>query len=279
MQIAARFFALLTLICLTVPSGVFAQNPEISLARLDCGTPRTPALAEVNDRFSDTHAYKNLSLTIVYSCYLIKHGNDYLLWDAGQSMSHALAPKASLIDLLAKHSIKPDDIKYLAISHYHYDHIGQANSFGKSTLLIGQGDWEVVTSPRSLSGNFKPLIDPNLLSSWIEKKGQLETVIGDKDIFGDGTVVMLNTPGHTPGHHALLVKLSSYGNVILSGDLAHFRENYENDGVPVFNTDRAQTLASIARVKQLATNLNAKVIIQHDWREVDLLPNFPNFAR
>jgi N-acyl homoserine lactone hydrolase len=90
--------------------------------------------------------------------------------------------------------------------------------------------------------------------------------------------VMLNTPGHTPGHHALLVKLSSYGTVILSGDLAHFRENYENDGVPVFNTDRAQTLASIARVKQLATNLNAKVIVQHDWRDVDLLPHFPNFA-
>ena len=117
-----------------------------------------------------------------------------------------------------------------------------------------------------------------MLSNWIEKKGQLETVIGDKDIFGDGTVVMLYTPGHTPGHHALLVKLSSYGNVILSGDLAHFRENYENNGVPVFNIDRAQTLASTVRVKQLATNLNAKVIVQHDARDVDLIPNFPSFA-
>jgi glyoxylase-like metal-dependent hydrolase (beta-lactamase superfamily II) len=252
-----------------------AQNAEVSLARLDCGTPRTPAVAEVNNRFSDTSAYKNLSLTIVYSCYLIKHGNDYLVWDAGHSMSAgAQAPKVSLIDLLAASSIKPDDIKYLAVSHYHRDHVGQANSFGKATLLIGQGDWAVVTSSKP-----SPLIDPSMLSNWVEKGSQLETVIGDKDIFGDGTVVMLNTPGHTPGHHALLVKLSSYGNVILSGDLAHFRENYENNGVPVFNTDRAQTLASIERIKQLATNLNAKVIIQHDWREMDLLPNFPNFAR
>ena len=279
MRIAARCFALLALTCLTAPSSVIAQQSEVSLARLDCGTPRTPVLTEINNRFSDTNAYKSLTITIVYSCYLIKHGNDYLLWDAGLSMSHTLAPKVSLIDLLAKLSIKPDDIKYLAISHYHFDHVGQANSFGKSTLLIGQGDWEVITSPRSLSGNFKPLIDPDLLSNWVEKKGQLEAVIGDKDIFGDGTVAMLYTPGHTPGHHVLLVKLSNYGNVILSGDIAHFRENYESDGVPVFNTDRAQTLASIARVKQLATNLNAKVIIQHDSREVSLLPSFPDFAR
>jgi N-acyl homoserine lactone hydrolase len=274
MQRTARCFALLALICSMAPL-VFAQTAEVSLARLDCGTSRTPALAEVNNRFSDTHAYKSLSLTIVYSCYLIKHGNDYLLWDAGHSMSAgAQAPKVSLVDLLAQLSLKPDDVKYLAVSHYHRDHVGQANSFGKSTLLIGQGDWQVVTSSQP-----SPLIDPMMLSNWIEKKAPLETVIGDKDIFGDGTAVMLNTPGHTAGHHALLVKLASYGTVILSGDLAHFRENYETDGVPVFNTDRAQTLASIARVKQLATNLNAKVIVQHDWRDVDLLPHFPNFAR
>jgi glyoxylase-like metal-dependent hydrolase (beta-lactamase superfamily II) len=275
MQMAVRFFVLLALICLTGPSRVFAQDVGVSLARLDCGTPRTPVPAEVNNRFSDTQAYKDLTITIVYSCYLIKHGNEYLLWDAGHSMSAgAQAPKVSLIDLLAAHSIKPGDIKYLAVSHYHRDHIGQANSFSQSTLLIGQGDWDVVTNSKP-----SPLIDPNMLSNWTEKKSQLETVIGDKDIFGDGTVVMLNTPGHTPGHHALLVKLSSYGNVILSGDLAHFRENYENNGVPVFNIDRAQTLASITRVKQLATSINAKVVIQHDWREADLLPNFPNFAR
>jgi N-acyl homoserine lactone hydrolase len=275
MQIAARFLALLAIICSTAASRVFAQSPEVSLARLDCGAPRTPPLTEVNNRFSDTHAYKNLNLTIVYSCYLIKHGNDYLLWDAGHSMSAgAQAPKVSLIDLLATLSIKPGDIKYLAVSHYHRDHIGQANSFGKAILLIGQGDWDAVTSSKP-----SPLIDPSMLSNWIEKNGQLETVVGDNDIFGDGTVVMLNTPGHTPGHHALLVKLASYGNVILSGDLAHFRENYENNGVPVFNTDRAQTLASIERVKQLATNVSAKVIVQHDSRDAGLLPNFPDFAR
>ena len=101
----------------------------------------------------------------------------------------------------------------------------------------------------------------------------------DKDVFGDGTVVMLNTPGHTPGHHSLLVKLKEKGHVLLPGDLAHFHENYDSDGVPTFNTDRAETLASLDRFKQIATNLKATVIIQHDARDVSKLPAFPAAAK
>lgn len=90
---------------------------------------------------------------------------------------------------------------------------------------------------------------------------------------------MLNTPGHTPGHHSLLVKLKDKGNVLISGDLAHFRENYASNGVPTFNTSRAETLASLDRFKQLAANLQATVIIQHDARDIDGLPPFPASAK
>ncbi len=98
-------------------------------------------------------------------------------------------------------------------------------------------------------------------------------------MFGDGTVVMLNTPGHTPGHHSLLVKLKDMGNVLISGDVVHFRENYDNDGVPSFNTDRAELVASIDRFKKIAANLKATVIIQHDARDVGKLPTFPAAAK
>ena len=90
---------------------------------------------------------------------------------------------------------------------------------------------------------------------------------------------MLRTPGHTPGHSSLLVRLLEMGPVIISGDAAHFRENYDSDGVPSFNYDRAQTVASIERLKGIAQNLKAKVIIQHDARDVDKLPVFPAFAK
>ncbi len=116
-------------------------------------------------------------------------------------------------------------------------------------------------------------------AAWIKGEGKVEPVPLDKDVFGDGSVIMLYTPGHTPGHHSLLVKLPQKGAVILVGDLAHFHENYEGNGVPTFNTDRAQTLASLDRVKKIAAATKATVIIQHDARDLDKLPVFPASAK
>ena len=75
------------------------------------------------------------------------------------------------------------------------------------------------------------------------------------------------------------MRLKGKGPVILIGDLAHFRENYESSGVPWFNFDRAQTLASLDRVKKLAQNLHATVVIQHDTRDIGKLPAFPAAAK
>jgi hypothetical protein len=85
--------------------------------------------------------------------------------------------------------------------------------------------------------------------------------------------------GHTPGHQSLLVKLPQMGAVVIVGDAAHFRENYDSDGVPAFNFDRAQTVASLERLKKIAANLKATVIIQHDARDIDKLPAFPASAK
>jgi N-acyl homoserine lactone hydrolase len=248
--------------------------PDMSLARFsDCGTPQAPTA--VNERFSDTFSYGDLKLQFVYSCYLIKHGDDYLLWDTGHSMTAPnVAPKVSLVDQLAKISLKPDDIKYVGISHYHADHTGQVASFPKATLLIGKGDWDAITSPKPGPGvNFAPF------ANWSTGGGKVEPLPNDKDVFGDGSVIILYTPGHTPGHHSLLVKLPMMGAVIITGDAAHFRENYKNDGVPWFNYDRAETIASLERLKKIQANFGATVIIQHDARDVDKLPVFPAAAK
>ena len=247
-------------------------TPEVTLARLDCGTGASP-----NDvaRFSDTYAYKDLKLPFTYSCYLVKHGDEYLVWDTGFAVgANPNAPKVSLVDQLAQLKVTPEQVKYVGISHYHGDHTGQAASFPKSTLLIGKGDWETLTAPKPI-----PAANPATFANWISGGGKVEPLALDKDVFGDGTVVMLNTPGHTPGHHSLLVRLKESGNVLLAGDLAHFHENYEANGVPSFNTDRAETLASLDRFKKIAANLKATVIIQHDPRDIGKLPAFPDAAR
>jgi glyoxylase-like metal-dependent hydrolase (beta-lactamase superfamily II) len=245
---------------------------EVTLTRLDCGTP-APA-ADVG-RFSDTFALPGLKLQLVFSCYLIKHGDDYMLWDTGHAMNApGVAPKTSVIDQLAHLQIKPEQVRYIGISHYHPDHSGQAATLPQATLLIGQGDWDVLTSPRPLPG-----ANPAFFAPWIRGGGKTELVQLDRDVFGDGSVLILATPGHTPGHHSVLVRLKEMGNVLITGDLAHFHENYEGQGVPSFNTHRAETLASLDRFKKLASNLKATVIIQHDPRDVGLLPVFPTAAR
>ncbi len=261
--------------------------PEVTLTRLECGT----APAEPRDvgarmgpglRFSDTYDFEGLKVPLVFSCYLIKHGNDYMVWDTGFGKgAGATAPKETIPEMLAKLELKPDNIKYVGISHYHGDHVGQVDLFPKSTLLIGKGDWEALTDAAKAPPTANPaaMANPATFAPWIKGGSKVEPVSGDKDVFDDGTVVMLNTPGHTPGHHSLLVKLKETGYVLLSGDLAHFRENYDTNGVPLFNTDHTYTLGSLDRFKKIAANLKATVIIQHDARDVGKLPVFPASAK
>lgn len=253
--------------------GALAQSPEVTLTRFECGTPRPPF--QLNDRFSDTYAYPGVSMQFVFSCYLIKHGSDYMIWDTGFGPeAGATAPKETLPQQLEKVGVKPEQVKFVGVSHYHGDHIGGAQFFPGSTLLVGKGDWEGLSAAKPPEG-----VNPAPVKHWVSGGGKVEVVTTDKDVFGDGTVRMINTPGHTPGHKSLLVMLPKMGPVILVGDAAHFRENYETNGVPFFNHDRAQTIASLDRIKKILGNLKGTVVLQHDPRDVSKLPVAPESAK
>lgn len=243
---------------------------EITLTRLDCGNG-------FNDqrRFSDTFAYSEPKVPFTFSCYVVKHGDDYMVWDTGYLPgSNPSAPTVTLGEQLATMGVKPEQVKFVGISHFHADHTGQLATVPNATLLIGEREWAGITAP-------KPATGANVagFTHWISGGGKVEPQAADKDVFGDGTVVVLRTPGHTPGHQSLLVRLKDKGPVILVGDAAHFHENYQNNGVPGFNYDRAETIASLERIKQIEKNLKATVIIQHDPRDVGKLPAFPAAAR
>jgi glyoxylase-like metal-dependent hydrolase (beta-lactamase superfamily II) len=113
----------------------------------------------------------------------------------------------------------------------------------------------------------------------MDGKAKIDPVSGDRDVFGDGSVTMLAMPGHTKGETALLVKLPQSGPVLLSGDVVHFEEQIGNNGVPPFNIDRAESLASMERMNRIAKQLNAKLVVQHDADDIGKLPAFPASAR
>lgn len=255
------------------------QAADVALARLDCGSEPEPVSVA---SFSDTFAHRDLKLPLTYSCYLIRHGNRYLLWDTGNAPDGAPdAPKVPLVDLIKRMGVPVDAVEFVGISHHHLDHTGQLAAFPKATLLVGRGDWELMSAAQPPAGMQAKdfAMRQARVKPWMSGGGKVELLTGDrKDVFGDGSVVMLSLPGHTPGHHGLLVKLEKSGYVLLTGDLTHFHENYATDGIPTWNANRADSLASLNRFKKIASNLNATVIIQHDPRDVAKLPAYPGFA-
>ena len=252
-----------------------AAAPELQMWRLDCGTVQVGNL----DLFSDAFLYAGQSKTLTDSCYLIRHGENYLLWDTGLPGELAgktvpmgdmsLTVTRRVVDQLRDIGVPPERVNFVGISHRHEDHIGQAADFPKATLFIGDADFEAIRKGES-ARRLKP---------WIDGGARVERVDGDVDIFRDGSVVMLGMPGHTPGHHSLLVRLPKTGPVLLTGDLYHFYENVKNRGVPSFNTDRADTLASMDRFDAMARKLKAKVVIQHEPADIGKLPAFPQSAQ
>ena len=105
----------------------------------------------------------------------------------------------------------------------------------------------------------------------------IEKLTGDRDVFGDGSVMILSTPGHTPGHQALLVLLQKSGPIVLSGDAVHFQDNWEHRRVPGMNTNREQTLASMQRIATLLEARKAQLWINHDKAQSAQLRYAPAF--
>src|SRR5207244_8758170 len=120
-----------------------------------------------------------------------------------------------------------------AVSHTHPDHIGNVELFPQAMLLVQKAEYDWP------GANNAPRFTP---------EHPVTTLEGDKDVFGDGSVTLLSTPGHTPGHQSLLVKLPKTGALVLSGDAVHFQANWDNRRVPENNTDKQQSAASMARM-------------------------------
>jgi N-acyl homoserine lactone hydrolase len=210
------------------------------------------------------------------NCYLLQHQRGTLLWETGVPDSVArhkggvTSPNGAIVwfrdqtlaSQLANLGIKPEDITYVAISHTHGDHVGNVRTFAKSKILMQRLEHE-----SAMNATPKALDDDH----------QFEMLSGDRDVFGDGSVTIISTPGHTAGHQSLLVKLPRTGAIVLTGDLVHFQYMWDNKVVPPFNYNRDQSLASIERVARLLAEHRAQLWIGHDkdiTAKIDRAPKF-----
>src|SRR4029077_13574136 len=254
------------------------------LYRLDCGH----SLA--NDESVWTPG-ENVGRSIEFSstCWLIQRGNEWLLWDTGVPESPLNDPKGwsalpKLIvyhldktptDQLAAIVLKTADVTYVALSPTHGDHIVNVRLFPNSTVLMQRAEYAWISSPDGPNDNVNQL--KALARKLLGTPKHLRLLEGDTDVFGDGSVTLVSTPGHTPGSQSLLVHLNSSGFIILSGDVVHLQENFERNTVPSLNTDKAVSIASMDRVRRMIATYKAKLFINHDKAQSDTLKLLPEF--
>ncbi len=219
------------------------------------------------------------------NCYLIRHEKGLFLWDSGISDSVAAKPEGvtvangmlvlkvarTLQAQLQELGIDPAQVTHLAFSHFHGDHVGNANLFTAATLYVQQPEYEAAFGAEPAKFGFNPALYEKLRGNPTVKLN------GDHDVFGDGSVVILSTPGHTPGHQSLLVRLPATGPVVLSGDATHFRDNWENRRVPARNFDKEQTAASMEKIAGVLRSEKAVLWINHDREQSESLPHAPKY--
>jgi glyoxylase-like metal-dependent hydrolase (beta-lactamase superfamily II) len=176
---------------------------------------------------------------------------------------------------LAQIGLKASDTTYVALSHTHGDHIGNVGLFPNSTILMQRAEYSWIHSPDETNDNVNQL--KALARKLLGSPERLQLLDGDTDLFGDGSVTLVSTPGHTPGSQSLLVHLKNSGFIILSGDVVHLEENFEKNIVPSLNTDKAASIASMDKVRQMIATYHAKLFINHDKAQADALKLLPAF--
>lgn len=239
-------------------------------------------------RTRETVQNSNMSCPV----YLIVHPKGTLLFDTGlgdRYFGHPFnenllgdppkpAPLQSFVlviktlkSQLQQIGYPPSKITYLALSHPHADHVGNANDFAGSTFLVHQGDHDMMFGPDVKA-------DSPLYENYSALKGSKTKIInGDYDVFGDGTVVLLSTPGHTPGHQSLYVKLPKTGGVLLTGDVWHYPEDVKDDTMPEREKASGMTEASRKKLQEFIAKTGAQMWIGHDINLFSKLKHSPEF--
>jgi glyoxylase-like metal-dependent hydrolase (beta-lactamase superfamily II) len=286
-------------VCATTLIALFALQPAAGQSRQSPRLPQSVRLYVLDGGTleSDPTRYRltreEISATqLSVTAFLIAHPKGTLMWDTGAIADDTWTPngkpvrrrlvlsngqerivtlRTTMKAQLAAIGYAPSDITHLALSHYHWDHTANANQFVQSTWLARQVEREVMLPEK--------VPDPPQPSTFAElRHGKAVLITGDDhDVFGDGTVVIKLSKGHTPGHQVLYVKLAKTGGVVLSGDLYHYPEERTLNRLPTFEFDMDQTRRSREALEVFLKNTGAQLWIQHDFTAMAKVKKAPAF--
>jgi glyoxylase-like metal-dependent hydrolase (beta-lactamase superfamily II) len=253
---------------------------------LDCGTHH---IADPTGFGLDKAEVETADMAL--ACVLIAHPKGLMIWDVGAVPDGAWAATGNpvkvsvvpsdgrerqvtmrkpLLAQLAELGYSSNQVTYLALSHYHFDHTANANAFAGSTWLARASDRDAMFADK-LPFATQP-------SSYAAlRNAKTMTITGNHDVFGDGTVVLKPTPGHTQGHQSLYGKLQNTGGVLLSGDLYHYRQSRTLQRVPKFDSNPEQSRATRAAAEDFLREAEAQLWIQHDYFENAKLKKAPSY--
>jgi glyoxylase-like metal-dependent hydrolase (beta-lactamase superfamily II) len=193
-------------------------------------------------------------------------GDGATVTDGNMSATKPLKPQ------LAAVGYKPSDITYFVLSHDHADHTANANDFASATWIVQKAERDAMFADKP--GFF---VQPTHFTALKTAKTKILNN-EDYDVFGDGTLIVMSTPGHTPGHQVVFVKLAKMGPVLLAGDLYHYPEERTTGRVPTFEFSAEQSKASRAKIEALLKQTKAQLWIEHDMATHAKLPKAPAYV-
>jgi N-acyl homoserine lactone hydrolase len=283
-MIAKRAWALAALVLGLVCVGAQAQRAQPAPASPRIYIFENGAISGLDPALFNFKREELKEVDFVNTSYLIVHPGGTLMFDSGAVADEHFKADGSpvvegimtatkpLLPQLAGAGFQPRDITYFALSHYHSDHTANANAFANATWIVqkAERDYMFGNDPQ---GIIQPTTYANLRNA--------DTKILDNedlDVFGDGSVVVMSTPGHTPGHQVVAVKLANRGTVVLGGDLYHYPEERTTGRIPTFEFNAEQSRVSRTRIERYLKDTNAMLWIEHDKATHAALPKAPAFV-
>ena len=213
------------------------------------------------------------------AAYLIVHPRGTLMWEAGLVPDAGIgaanarpgAPARRLRDLMADVGYRPENVTYFAVSHGHGDHTANASEFRGSIWLVNQAEHDAMFAEKA------PRFYTPATYAALSTAAKTMFINGEYDVFEDGSVVIVQTPGHTPGHQVLFVRLAKTGTVALTGDLYHYPEEVGRREVAPAQGDQEITLRSRAAVDAFLKKTGGQMWITHDLLGFSKLKKAPEY--